>query len=285
MKKKSKKIIIIILTAAFAFAVLLYCYSNFTIASERFDIKSAQIPSDFEGYRITQISDLQGIKYLDGGKKLLSKVSVENPDIIVITGDLIDRSRKDITPAAEIAAKLCEIAPVYYVNGNHEAYSGGNYDLLRAKLKESGAEVLEDKGVSLKKGKSEITLIGLDDLTFRRKYYSGQELADATAEKIASLKKENCYTVVLSHRPELAHYYAKGGADLTFCGHAHGGQIRLPFIGGLYAPEQGFFPEYTDGLYEVDNMQMLVSRGLGYGRIAWRINNTPEILTAVLHTK
>lgn len=285
MKKKSKKIIIIIFAFIFALAVILYCYSNFTIVSESFDIRRDKIPAAFDGYKITQISDLQGIKYLDGGKKLLSKVRAQKPDIIVITGDLIDRSREDITPAVEIAGKLREIAPVYYVNGNHEAYAGVNYDLLRIKLKEARVEVLEDKSVSLKRGKSEITLIGLDDLTFRRKYYSGQELADATAEKIASLKKEGCYTIVLSHRPELFDYYAIGGADLTFCGHAHGGQIRLPFIGGLYAPEQGFFPEYTDGLYEVDNMQMLVSRGLGYGKVPWRINNTPEILTAVLHSK
>ncbi len=259
-----------------------YC-SNFTIASEVFDIADSKIPADFESYRITQISDLQGREYSDGAEKLLSLVNEQKPDMIVITGDLIDRTRADISPAVETVRRLAETAPVYYVNGNHERGSGKNYDKLLVSLRQIGVSVLEDKSVLIKKGGSAIELIGLRDITFRQ-LKEGEEMATLTADKIKELKSGDYYTILLSHRPELFDYYAKGGVDLIFCGHAHGGQIRLPFAGGLYSPDQGFFPKYTNGLYEEAGVKMLVSRGLGYSMIPARFNNTPEIVTAVLHS-
>ena len=282
-KKRIKMIIIIILILAFSVLSLLYYQSNFTISSEVFGISDAKIPAEFEGYRITQISDLHSRNYTDGGEKLLSLVKEQKPDIIVITGDFIDRFKTDITPAINMAKSLADIAPVYYVNGNHEHASGENYNKLLKSLKDIGVNVLEDKSVLIKKDSSAIELIGLNDISFRQ-LKAGEEMAFLTADKIKELKSGDYYTVLLTHRPDLIKYYSESGANLVFCGHVHGGQIRLPFAGGLYSPDQGFFPKYTNGLYEYSRTKMLVSRGLGFSSVPARLNNTPEIITAVLHS-
>ena len=275
--------IIIIFVLLLAALSLLYFNSNFTISSEVFDISDTEIPAGFDGYRITQISDFHSREYRDGAKKLLSLVKEQKPDIIVITGDFIDRFKPDITPAVNMAKALADIAPVYYVNGNHEKASEENYNKLLGAFKEIGVNVLEDKSVLIKKGGSAIELIGLNDISFRI-IEPGEQVAFVTADKIKELKSGDYYTVLLSHRPELLKYYSKGGANLVFCGHVHGGQVRLPFVGAMYSPDQGFFPKYTNGLYEYSHTKMLVSRGLGFSRVPARFNNTPEVITAVLHS-
>ena len=177
------------------------------------------------------------------------------------------------------------IAPTYYVTGNHEAASP-QYDTLKAGLEEARVIVLEDEAVSLERNGETITLLGLGDPDFT---VNGDMFGETSAMVSTKLKNlddgEGGYTILLSHRPELFETYVNCGTDLVFAGHAHGGQFRLPFIGGLVAPNQGLFPQYDAGLYTDGSTSMVVSRGIGNSIIPFRINNRPEIVLVELNAK
>ena len=186
---------------------------------------------------------------------MLELLSESKPDIIAITGDLVDAGHTDIGVALDFAKEAVKIAPVYYVTGNHEA-SLSQYDELKIELKTIGVIVLEDEAVQLKHDTEEITLIGLSDPDFTIK---GDIFREAPAES-----------------------YVHCNIDLVLSGHAHGGQFRLPFIGGLIAPNQGLFPQYDAGLYTSVSTNMIVSRGLGNSIIPIRFNNRPEVVVIEL---
>ncbi len=164
------------------------------------------------------------------------------------------------------------IAPVYYVTGNHEtALPQQQYEQLMEGLETAGVTVLANDAVTVAYHGEEITVVGLSDP------------ASMAASRLSRLTdKEERYVILLAHRPDFFEEYAEGGADLVFSGHAHGGQFRLPFIGGLMAPDQGLFPKYDAGLYRDGNTSMVVSRGLGNSIIPFRINNRPEIILVEL---
>ena len=149
-------------------------------------------------------------------------------------------------------------------------------------LAEAGVIVLENQKVEITRDGEAITLMGIDDPSFQESYLFGD--AESVAKQaIEMLQSESDgYTVLLSHRPELFELYVKTGMDLVFCGHAHGGQFRLPFLGGLVAPNQGFFPEYDAGLFSEGITNMIVSKGVGNSIIPIRFNNRPEIILAEL---
>ena len=193
-------------------------------------------------------------------------VRAQSPDAIVITGDLIDDTKGGHEPALELARGCAAIAPTYFVTGNHEKLSP-SYEAFLPELEKTGVIDLSGKTVTLENG---VTLTGAQDAGFiGRENYTGY---------IASLAPEAAgYHILLAHRPEFVASYAAVGFDLALCGHAHGGQIRLPFIGGLYAPGQGKLPRYTAGLYDEGDMTMLVSRGLGNSVFPFRVNNRPEV--------
>ena len=162
--------------------------------------------------------------------------------------------------------------------GNHEA-SLSQYDELKAELENTGVVVLEDKAMQLEYNGDDITLIGLSDPSFTLKGNMFGEVPAMVDTKLRGLigDKDN-YTILLSHRPELFEAYVNCGVDLVLSGHAHGGQFRLPFIGGLVAPNQGLFPKYDAGLYTKGDTNMIVCRGLGNSIIPIRFNNRPEIV-------
>ena len=184
--------------------------------------------------------------------------------------------------ALDFAKEAVKIAPVYYVTGNHEA-SLSQYDELKIELKTIGVIVLEDEAVQLKHDTEEITLIGLSDPDFTIKGDIFGEVPAMVSTKLNNLADdENSYTILLSHRPELFESYVHCNIDLVLSGHAHGGQFRLPFIGGLIAPNQGLFPQYDAGLYTSGSTNMIVSRGLGNSIIPIRFNNRPEVVVIEL---
>jgi len=149
---------------------------------------------------------------------------------------------------------------------------------LKTGLKVLGVTVLEDEQIILEKNAEAICLIGVDDPSFQTDYLLG-DTATVMNTKLKTLTSEdNAYTVLLSHRPELFDTYVERGVDLVLSGHAHGGQFRLPLIGGLVAPNQGLFPEYDAGLYAFDGTNMIVSRGIGNSIIPFRFNNRPEVV-------
>ena len=187
--------------------------------------------------------------------------------------------------AFDFVKKAVQIAPVYFVTGNHEA-NFSHYDQFKTGLEASGVTVLEDEAIQLVYNNEMITLIGLSDPDFTIKGDMFNEVPAMVNTKLNSLiDDENSYTILLSHRSELFETYVCCGVDLVLCGHAHGGQFRLPFIGGLVAPNQGLFPKYDSGLYTDGKTNMVVSRGLGNSIIPFRFNNRPEVVLVELNTE
>ena len=245
-------------------------------------ISSSRIPPAFSGFRIAQVSDLHNAELGKDNSTLLRMLSESRPDIIVITGDLVDSTHTDIDTALAFAKKAVQIAPVYYVTGNHEARLT-EYERLRTGLEMAGVTVLEDKTVWLERDGGRIMLIGLSDPDFTVKDDMFGETPSMAGTKLESLTgSEGSYTILLSHRPELFETYTDCGIGLVLSGHAHGGQFRLPFIGGLVAPDQGLFPKYDAGLYTAGSTDMVVSRGIGNSIIPFRLNNRPEIVLVEL---
>lgn len=260
-------------------------WGNTALMVSTISISSSHIPAAFSGFRIAQISDLHNVEFGKNNAELLKLLSESRPDIIVITGDLIDANHTDVGIALGFAQESVRIAPTYYVTGNHEAASP-QYDALQDWLEDAGVIVLEDEAISLERGGETIALLGLADPDFTVKGDMFGEVPAMVSTKLKNLiGDESGYTILLSHRPELFETYVDGGIDLVFSGHAHGGQFRLPFIGGLAAPNQGLFPQYDAGLYTDGGTSMVVSRGIGNSIIPFRFNNRPEIVLVELNAR
>ncbi|HDR7915436.1 TPA: metallophosphoesterase [Bacillus wiedmannii] len=280
MKKKTKRIILVI-GILVSFSIFLYVQNNLISITE-VKITSNKIPSSFKGFKILQISDLHNKKFGDSQETLIQKVKIINPDIIAITGDLIDSKSYDSEVSMELIRELVKKYPVYFVTGNHEKWSG-KYNDLEKELKKHHVTVLRNEHVSIQKGEQKINLLGIDDPEF---VTGNRDEGNVVKDEIIKVKFEmqpDTYNVLLSHRPEFLTEYADEQIDLVLSGHAHGGQIRLPFIGGLVAPNQGVLPTYTADLYEKQNTSMVVSRGLGNSIIPQRIFNRPELVVVQLN--
>jgi predicted MPP superfamily phosphohydrolase len=265
--------------------VFLYANNNMLQISN-VNISSPKIPTSFSGYKMVQISDLHSKSFGKGQKSIINKIKKLNPDIIVITGDIVDRRRYNETNSITFVKEAVKLAPVYYITGNHEAWSGNFESSLEDKLSNAGVKLLRNKAELIKKGEGIINLIGIDDPAFNTsgygEGYKDSYYADKNLKKALSTVNNSNFTILLSHRPELINTYVKNKIDLVFSGHAHGGQVRLPFIGGLVAPNQGILPKYTSGKYTIDGCNMIVSRGLGNSIAPFRIFNTPNIVLLTL---
>ena len=259
-------------------------WGNAALQTSLYDIFSPRLPGGFEGFRIAQISDLHNTEFGEENRKLLNALKQAEPDIIVLTGDLVDSRNTDISVAVALAQRAVKIAPCYYVTGNHESRIGELSQLLDG-LVSAGVTVLRNETAALERNGDKLTLLGLDDPAFRSDYMVGDSgpVLTAALEKLAAGDME--YTIALSHRPEWFSLYRDFGLDLVFCGHAHGGQFRLPFVGGIVAPNQGFFPRYDAGVFTEKDCFMVVSRGLGPSIIPLRIGNRPELVVVTLHRK
>lgn len=267
--KRLKSIIKLVLLVLILL-VFFYCQNNW-LGTSHITYKSEKIPAAFDGMSILQISDLHNKEFGKDNINLVKKVESMNPDIIVITGDIIDSSKTNIDVAVKLVEELVKISPTYYVSGNHEVYSR-KYDLILEKLHATGAIIMDQQMTPITKDGQSIYLYGLPD---------SDHYIFANKEHLESLNTE-AFNILLSHRPELLDYYANLGVDLVFSGHAHGGQFRLPLVGGLVAPNQGFFPKLTAGMHTQDNTSLIVSRGLGNSIIPVRIFNRPELVLVKL---
>ena len=271
-----------IFSVALLTVIIWTIWGNTALMVNTVTVTAGRIPAAFSGFRIAQVSDLHNAEFGENNVRLLELLSESRPDIIVITGDLVDSGHTDIDIAISFAEEAARIAPVYYVTGNHEARLS-QYDRLRNGLEAAGVSMLEDRAVELERDGEKITLVGLSDPDFTVRGDIFGEVPAMVSTKLESLADtESSYTILLSHRPELFESYASSGIDLVLSGHAHGGQFRLPFIGGLVAPNQGLFPKYDAGVYMESSTQMVVSRGIGNSIIPVRFNNRPEIVIVEL---
>lgn len=279
-----KKIIIItfVITCLLILCNLYFYYENTKLSISNYNIVNEKIPSSFNNFKIIQISDLHNTKYKKLTDQLVKKMEYEKPNIIVLTGDLIDSNKTNIDRAIQFIKKIKNIAPIYFVSGNHESSISENcYNELKEKLTENQVIILDDKIDTLKVSNSEINLIGISDPKMTHIGYLKE--SEIIENELNSIDYDNSkYSILLSHRPELFNNYVEKNIDLVLSGHAHGGQIRIPFIGGVVAPNQGLFPKYTNGKFEQNKTVMIVSRGIGNSILPYRINNRPELVIITL---
>ncbi|MBQ7031323.1 MAG: metallophosphoesterase [Bacilli bacterium] len=279
-----KKIVIISLIVI----LLLFCgfylyFQNTALQVTKFLIVDSKIPKSFNNYRIIQISDFHNTISKKLTNQLVEEITREEPNIIVITGDLIDSRRTNVDVAINFLGKIKDIAPIYYVSGNHESRIS-EYETLKKEMNDLGINLLDNEVIEIQKKDDIINLIGIDDPSFSNTIEVDD--CEIIEDQIKSVNyDEDFYTILLSHRPEVFKTYVNENINLIFSGHAHGGQIRLPFIGGIFVPNQGFFPKYTSGKYEEKNTTMIVSRGIGNSLFPFRINNRPELIVVELKNK
>ena len=245
------------------------------------------LPKEFDGHKIVQLSDLHNQEFGYENERLIERINQIKPDIIVMTGDMLTNTR-EVSTNGDVLIKLVESLnqqyPIYYVTGEHEEglyyedrnkyQIDGTKEDYEEKLSQLGVTVLNDEQVTITRQDATINVYGL------KEHLSGDIQID---KRLGQSNKEEV-TILLSHRPTYFDDYTKWGADLIFCGDTHGGMIRLPMIGGILSAE-GFFPEYDGGLFRKENSVMVVSRGLGNNPIPLRINNRPEIVEVILKSK
>ncbi|WHY13443.1 metallophosphoesterase [Peribacillus frigoritolerans] len=283
MVKKRRKILVITL-AILIFLVVYYLLQLNWISVSNETVHLEDLPEEFDGFKVVQLSDLHNKEFEEGNKRLVKKINKIEPDIIVITGDMLNNSH-DIPNNGEVLAKLLENLnnnyPIYYVTGEHEEglyyedrnkyQKEGTKEAYEEKLSNLGVKVLNDEQTTITIQDAKINLYGL------KEHLSGE----IQIEERLGETNENEVNILLSHRPFYFEEYADWGADLVFSGDTHGGMLRLPFIGGVVSTE-GFFPEYDGGLFHKENSIMVVSRGLGNNPIPLRINNRPEVVEITL---
>ena len=261
--------------AALCLLVAAFCWwQNNGLMLTRYTVTLEGLPPELEGLTVVQLSDLHNKRMGEGQSTLLDKVAQAQPDLIVLTGDLVDSVNFRQEPALELARGVAALAPTYFVTGNHEmALPWAEYRALAAELEEAGVILLDDAAVQVSTpGGGTLLLAGL----------ANSSLKDDTLERMAGEFPEGMVTLLLAHQPQYLEKYAAAGVDLVFSGHAHGGQIRLPLLGGLVAPGQGYFPKYTQGIYRLGDTEMVVSRGIGNSRFPLRLLNRPEVVAVTL---
>ena len=278
MNQKNKKLIkTFSILLAIALVVCWVIYDNENVRATEITLKIENLPEDFSGCKIVHVSDLHNVELGDNNEDLLSLIREASPDVIFFTGDIIDGQKPDIPVAAEFINAAAEIAPVYYVMGNHDPHGAGE-TYPEGVIFNENITVLHNEDVFWQMGESKIQIIGIDDPM----YVSAENEEEYIRSQIEGYKDSEYFKILLSHRPEQFDVYVENDMNLVFSGHAHGGQFRLPFIGGLYAPHQGKFPKYDSGVHSENNTNLVVSRGLGNSTFPIRLNNSPEVIIITL---
>ncbi len=266
-----------LLICAAMLALWLYMDNN-RLDFEWIEVRSDRIPAEFDGYRIAVISDVHGKEFGSGSERLISLIGRCEPDMIAIVGDLAE-TEKEFKMVGPLCRGLSKLAPLYYVTGNHE-WGSGRFSVLRPILTASGARVMQNEFEPVVRGGGYIVLAGIDDPSGRR----DMKPLDGLMDEIRGTYNDP-FTILLSHRNTRFDEYISCGVDLTLCGHAHGGIIRLPFTDGLLGPGRVFLPKYTSGLYKKDGRAVVVSRGIGNTGVSFRVFNRPHVPIVVLRSE
>ncbi|WP_381446111.1 metallophosphoesterase [Sporosarcina koreensis] len=280
-KRKKRKGIILFFILLLLLGLYIY-KENRTIGVTFVEIQASVLPESFDHYRIVQLSDIHDSEFGDNNLELVNKVKVLSPDAIFITGDFVDRNRYDLEQSLKIIKQLHDVAPFYYVTGNHEI-STNDDDHIKTELERLGVHVLINESVAIEKGQGEqIAIGGIEDPLSSN--LDEKEYVEQAIDKTFKDVPDDMFKILLSHRPEQFNVYVERQIDLVFSGHAHGGQIRIPGIGGLVAPGQGWFPKYTSGIHKADKTSMIISRGLGNSIVPIRVFNRPEVVVVTLRS-
>ena len=270
-----KKLITLLLLIAFVWSFI--WVNNNWIQTTEYTLSSAELPAAFDGKRVIQVSDLHNANFGTAQSSLIEKVEAANPDVIFLTGDLVDSNRYDLETSLTLVDALVEMSEVYFVLGNHEV-AVNKIDEITAALEERGVTVLMNDKVRWEEEGESVQIAGINDPLFNVDLTEEDFTRDALAE--AALTDD--FTLLLAHRPEMFSIYVEQGIDMVFAGHAHGGQVRIPKLGGLIAPGQGWFPTMTDGIFRKEGTQLVLSRGLGNSGFPVRVFNLPEVVAVTL---
>jgi uncharacterized protein len=294
---KKKFFVSLIIFLIISAALYLYIQSNWLQISH-YQVYLEKQAEGLEGFRILQLSDLHSKTFGKNNRRLITDIHSVDPDLIVMSGDMIDATGDDGSVIIHLIQSLEGRYPVYYSLGNHEQLaeqnaeaSGSNYykNYIRS-LEENNVTVLDNTKAEISLGPTRINLYGF---SLPIKYYSGDrirkflyetELEDNLLLQVLGAPDPEAINILLAHAPKYFEEYAYWGADLTFSGHIHGGIIRIPGIGGLVGPQQGFLPDYDGGKYTRNGKFMIVSRGKGSHILNLRVNNRPEITVVDLES-
>ena len=282
MKTKGKKhrgrgclTALIILALIAAAAAFLIKDSRDDLEISRYEVKSQKLPESFDGFKIVQLSDLHGAEFGEDGMELVEKVKELEPDIIALTGDFVT-DEGDLAAVEKLAARLTELCPVYFVSGNHE-FGSGLAVKVRNILERAGVKYLSNEYLTISRGEDGILLGGVDDPLAYADMLSPDELAQKMNDAAP-----DAFKILLGHRNYWMTEYPELPVDLIFCGHAHGGLIRIPGVGGLIGTDRRLFPDFDAGQFNNGRYTLIVSRGLGNSVSIPRVFNRPEIVCVEL---
>ncbi len=260
---------VIALTVIVGIVILVTVAISEKLTVKKYTVKTPKVKGET---RIVHISDHHSSEY---GDELIEEIAALAPDMIMLTGDIAD-NRVPNDNAFNFMEKIGKLYPCYYVSGNHEVATRQDR-AIKDLFTTYGITVLEGEMAEVTNGDDTFIVCGLDDpndAPDRKNRMWEDQLADC-----AEYAKSDNFSVLLTHRPELAEFYKETEFDLVLAGHAHGGQVRIPLIlNGLYAPHQGWFPKYAGGRYDFDGQTMIVSRGLSK-YVRPRVFNRPEIVS------
>lgn len=276
MKKNKvlKKILIFIPVAAIAL-ILAFAF----VCSNTLEIKNYSITTDKLDTKVkfVFISDLHNKEYGENNIDLISKIKEQSPDFIAVGGDMVNKYSSDDRVMKELLPNLVQTAPTYCVLGNHELTLAEQID-FKSDINSTGAKLLDNEAVTLNINGEEILLGGMSDFPYYEFNAPDFETDERYFWEDFKERSKNCFSILLNHQPEyLSNITQDCNIDLIMCGHTHGGLIQIPFVGGLFAPNQGFFPKYDKGEFDLNGTKMIISAGLGDAYPVLRINNCPEI--------
>lgn len=282
MKTKGKKhrgrgclTALIILALIAAAAAFLIKDSRDDLEISRYEVKSQKLPESFDGFKIVQLSDLHGAEFGEDGMELVEKVKELEPDMIALTGDFVT-DEGDLAAVEKLVARLTELCPVYFVSGNHE-FGSGLAVKVRNILERAGVKYLSNEYLTISRGEDGILLGGVEDPLAYADMLSPDELAQKMNDAAP-----DAFKILLGHRNYWMTEYPELPVDLIFCGHAHGGLIRIPGVGGLIGTDRRLFPDFDAGEYNNGRYTLIVSRGLGNSVPIPRVFNRPEIVCVEL---
>lgn len=265
---KKKCIIYAVLAVLLTVLIVWTVWGNTTVGLTTITVTEDNLPEAFDGFRIAQVSDLHNSPLWE---KTIAQLKAAEPDIIVITGDLVDMRHTNMESALCFVREAVQIAGCFYIIGNHEGrMEQDEYKQLLDALRELGVVVMENQQTMIHRDGAYIALVG---------HQWGSD-ADLT-----TLSDFSGYKILLHHQPESFTDFVNADYDLVLSGHVHGGQIRIPLIGGLYAPDQGLFPKFDCGMYSMENTDLIVSRGIGNSVFPIRMNNQPEVILVILEAE
>jgi len=247
-------------------------YNGLTIRS--YTINTDKFESG-KSMRVVLIADLHSHVYGRNQNTLISKIKSQNPDIILLAGDIAD-DEVPIDGTRFLLEGIQDIAPIFYVSGNHEYWSG-DIENIKHTIRSYGVTVLEYDYKEITVNDISIIVAGIDDPDWIK--YEKNNAKKSMDESFKELAFKNQFKILIAHRPEQIELYKKYPFDLVVSGHTHGGQIRIPFLlNGLIAPNQGWFPKYAGGMYKHGVITHIVSRGVSFNPRLPRVFNPPEIV-------